>query len=187
MTDPDAPADDLESLARSLHAQITGFLLSLAEVARGDEPQYALSHLMLETSQLCLAGGRLAALADVRLDEAFEADPGDDADLDAVREGLRRLLAELDVYSDVVDPVLPDRGTAVFRISDELASVAADLLHGLAHYSAGRVVEAMWWWQYSYFSSWGPSLTSALRAIQSLVAHTRLDTDSPVPSTGTMG
>jgi hypothetical protein len=184
MTQP--PADDLDTLARSLHAQISGFLLSLTEVARGDEPDFALAHLMLETSQLCLAGGRLAALADVRLDDAFEADPGDDADLDGVREGLRRLLGELDVYADVVDPVLPDRGTAVFRISDELASVAADLLHGLAHYSAGRVAEALWWWQYSYFSSWGPALTSALRAIQSLVAHTRLDSDPATTTTGTM-
>lgn len=178
--------EDVEALARSLHAQIAGFVLAMTEVAQGREPDYALSVIMLETSQLALAGGRLAALDDVRLAEDFEPDAGPDADLDGIRDGLRRLFGDVDVYVDVVDPVHPERGTGVFRISDELSSVAADLLHGLAHYGAGRVVEALWWWQYSYLSAWGSSLTSAMRAVQSLVAHTRLDADVPVSTAGTM-
>ncbi|WP_254710554.1 DUF5063 domain-containing protein, partial [Streptomyces lunaelactis] len=33
-----------------------------------------------------------------------------------------------------------------------------DLRHGLAHYRSGRTSEALWWWQFSYFSNWGPRL-----------------------------
>jgi hypothetical protein len=53
--------------------------------------------------------------------------------------------------------------------------VAADLIHGLRHYQAGRPLEALWWWQYSYFNTWGNHAGAALRALQALVAHTRLD------------
>ena len=51
------------------------------------------------------------------------------------------------------------------------------LVHGLAHYKAGRADEALWWWQYSYLSNWGSTASSALRALHSAVAHTRLDAD----------
>jgi hypothetical protein len=54
--------------------------------------------------------------------------------------------------------------------------VVTDLRHGMAHYSEGRVSEALWWWQFSYLSNWGPTASAALRALQSLVAHVRLDT-----------
>jgi hypothetical protein len=36
-----------------------------------------------------------------------------------------------------------------------IAAVAADLIHGLKHYEAGRSSEALWWWQYSYVNQWG--------------------------------
>jgi Domain of unknown function (DUF5063) len=52
----------------------------------------------------------------------------------------------------------------------------ADLRHGMAHYREGRVSEALWWWQFSYLSNWGTTATAALRALQSLVAHVRLNT-----------
>lgn len=180
------PDDDIQALARGVNAQVSGFLVALSDVATGAEPDYALSVLMLETTQLALAGGRLAALADVELVDEFETDAGPDVDLDGLREGLRRLLGDLDVYVDVVDPLSPERGTAVTRISDELAVVAADLYHGLQHYAAGRVIEALWWWQFSYLATWGSALMSATRAVQSLVAHTRLDAERPVTSAGTM-
>jgi hypothetical protein len=178
--------DELDALARDLNEQMSAFLVALAQVAAGDEPDFALSVLMLEISQLALAGGRLAALADIAPDEDFEADAGPDADLDSLRDGLRQLLGDVDVYVDVVDPMHPEQGTAVCRISDELAVVASDLVHGLQHYANGRVVEAMWWWQFSYLATSGAALTSATRAVHSLVAHTRLDADRPVTSAGTM-
>jgi hypothetical protein len=53
--------------------------------------------------------------------------------------------------------------------------VAEALLHGLAHYRAGRQTEALWWWQFSYLSHWGSQAATTLRALQSVVAHDRLD------------
>ena len=35
----------------------------------------------------------------------------------------------------------------------------------------------MWWWQYSYVATWGTMASAALRALQSVVAHDRLDAD----------
>jgi hypothetical protein len=62
-----------------------------------------------------------------------------------------------------------------FRLSDDVAAVAADLVHGLKHYNAGRSLEAIWWWQYSYFNHWGTHGGAALRALHAVVAHARLD------------
>ncbi len=53
--------------------------------------------------------------------------------------------------------------------------MAADLMHGMAHFSAGRTAEALWWWQYSYLSSWGVDVLNAHAALRSLVSHLRLD------------
>ena len=61
---------------------------------------------------------------------------------------------------------------------DDLADVAADLAHGLKHYRAGRLDEALWWWQFSYLSTWGVRATSALRVLQSMLGHLRLDVDA---------
>jgi hypothetical protein len=66
------------------------------------------------------------------------------------------------------------------RLSDDLADIAADLVHGLQHYRAGRSIEALWWWQFSYLSSWGNHAGAALRALHSVVAHVRLDVAEPV-------
>ena len=63
------------------------------------------------------------------------------------------------------------------RISDDLTSIATDLAHGLRHYRAGNVDEALWWWQFSYVSSWGNLAGAVLRALLSVVAHDRLDAD----------
>ncbi|MFD2356828.1 DUF5063 domain-containing protein [Nonomuraea ferruginea] len=35
--------------------------------------------------------------------------------------------------------------------------------------------EALWWWQYSYFNTWGNHAGAAMRALQALAAHSRLD------------
>ena len=52
--------------------------------------------------------------------------------------------------------------------------IATELANGLRHYRAGNVPEALWWWQFSYVSSWGNCASAALRALQSIVAHDRL-------------
>jgi hypothetical protein len=62
-------------------------------------------------------------------------------------------------------------------LSDDLADVAADLVHGLRHYRSGRIDEALWWWQYSYLSTWGDRATTSLRVLQSILRHLRTDVE----------
>ena len=66
------------------------------------------------------------------------------------------------------------------QLSDDLTSIATDLENGLRHYRLGNVAEALWWWQFSYVSSWGNLAGAALNALLSVVAHDRLDADIPV-------
>ena len=56
-------------------------------------------------------------------------------------------------------------------------SIASTIAHGLRHYRSGRVLEALWWWQFSYHSTWGSEAIAVLRALQAVVAHDRLDTE----------
>jgi recombination protein RecR len=67
------------------------------------------------------------------------------------------------------------------RLSDDIADVVTDLVHGLQHYRAGRSLEALWWWQFSYLSNWGGTATAVLRALQSVVSHVRLDAEEQTP------
>jgi hypothetical protein len=166
-------SDDLGDFTAEIADQVESFLIALAELARGESPEHAVSLLLLEVSQLLLAGGRLGAIRDVVPVERFEPDAGFDPDADDMRAALARLLEPIDEYDEILDPYEPE--TVRCRISDDLAGVAADLTHGLAHYRAGRSDEALWWWQFSYLSSWGSTASAALRALQSVVAHVRLD------------
>ena len=88
--------------------------------------------------------------------------------------GLAARLVNCDEYAELFDPYADTRPTA-FRLSDDLAAVAADLIHGLQHYEAGRSLEALWWWQYSYVNHWGTHGGAALRALHAIVAHALLD------------
>jgi hypothetical protein len=42
------------------------------------------------------------------------------------------------------------------------------------------VLEALWWWQFSYLSTWGERAASVLRTLQWLLAHLRLDVEDDV-------
>ncbi|MFD5123212.1 DUF5063 domain-containing protein [Streptomyces sp. NPDC058385] len=167
--------DHPDDFAVQISDQIESFLVAVAEVAKGDEPDSAVPFLLLEVSQLLLAGGRLGAHEDIVPDERYEPDLGPEPDVDDLRQKLARLLEPIDVYSEVFDPYEPRKAPVACRISDDLADVMADLRHGMAHYRAGRTTEALWWWQFSYFSNWGSTASGALRALQSLVAHVRLN------------
>lgn len=168
--------DDPDDFAVQISDQVQSFLVSVAEVAKGDDPDSAVPYLLLELSQLLLAGGRLGAHEDIVPDERYEPDVGPEPDVDELRLRLASLLEPIDVYSEVFDPYQPRSAPVACRISDDLADVVTDLRHGMAHYRAGRVSEGLWWWQFSYLSNWGPTASAALRALQSLVAHVRLDT-----------
>lgn len=170
-----ATSPDPDDFSVQIADQVESFLVAVTEVAKGDEPDSAVPFLLLEVSQILLAGGRLGAHEDIVPDERYEPDLGPEADVDGLRERLAVMLEPIDVYSEVFDPYEPRKAPVACRISDDLADVIADLRHGMAHYRAGRTTEAMWWWQFSYFSNWGSTASGALRALQSLVAHVRLN------------
>ncbi|HEX6233439.1 MAG TPA: DUF5063 domain-containing protein [Jiangellaceae bacterium] len=178
MSEPTFTSDDeYAEFTAEIADQVESFLVAVREIARGTDPGTSLSMLLLQVSQLALAGGRLGAISDVVPQERFEPDAGPDPDVEELRERLAALLEPVDDYVEIIDPVDPARGADTFLISDDLASIASDLLHGLTHYRDGRTSEALWWWQFSYLSSWGATCSAVLRALHSLIAHTRLDTE----------
>jgi hypothetical protein len=167
---------ELRRLADETAVDAQTYLDAVTEVAAGSQPDTAIPILLLALSQTLLAGARLGAITDVVPSRRFEPDTGPEPDVDPVRAGLANLFDGLDEYADIVDPLTSGevvRGS----LSDDLADVAADLSHGLRHYRAGEVDEALWWFQYSYLSNWGVRATSALRVLQSMLAHLRLDVD----------
>ena len=167
---------DLDEFAQQIADQVESFLVALQAIADEEDPGRAVSLLLLEVSQVLLAGARLGVQADFQPAEEFQPDAGPDPDLDELRLKLAKMLDGVDVYSEVFDPYTdPEIETSV--ISDDLASVAAAVAHGLRHYRAGRIAEALWWWQFSYVANWGSEASAALRALQSIVTHDRLDAD----------
>lgn len=170
-------ADELQLLAAESARDAQIYLGTVREVAAGAAADTAIPVLLLATAQLLLAGSRLGAIQDIVLTERFEPDPGPDADLEALRDGLANLLEGLDDYADVVDPFTAAELTRG-SLSNDIVEIAAALAHGLDHYEAGRHVEALWWWQFSYLSTWGDRAASSLRVLQSVLSHLRLDVDA---------
>jgi hypothetical protein len=169
---------DLEDFAQQIADQVESFLLALQAIARGEATGgRAVSLLLLEVSQVLLAGGRLGVHTDFTPVEKYEPDAGPDPDLDAMRLRLAVLLEGVDAYSEVFDPYVDPPEMVSSLLSDDLTSIASALAHGLRHHRAGRVSEALWWWQFSYVASWGNEASAALRALQSVVAHDRLDAE----------
>ncbi|HYN30117.1 MAG TPA: DUF5063 domain-containing protein [Dermatophilaceae bacterium] len=152
------------------------FITTMTEIASGSEPGAALPMGLLALSQVLVMGARLGAVEDVVPVERYETDPGPDPELDPLRENLANLFEGIDEYADVVDPVTDPEPTTG-ALSNDLAVVAAALAHGLRHHEDGRPVEALWWWQFSYLSDWGERAAMALRVLQTLLAHVRLDAD----------
>lgn len=168
-------SDDLSDFTAEISDQIDSFMVAVREIASGESPNHAISLLLLEVSQLMLAGGRLGAIQDVVPEERFEPDAGFDPDLEGLRHALADLLEPIDEFAEVFDPYAPEAEVLVSRLSDDIADIMIDLAHGLQHYRDGRSLEALWWWQFSYLSNWGGTAGSVLRALQSVVSHVRLD------------
>jgi hypothetical protein len=167
---------ELSILAADTAANARAFLESTTTVASGTSPDVALPVILLAVSQVLLAGARLGAIADVVPSERFEPDSGPEPDVDPLRAALENVLEGIDDYGEVFDPIVPG-GPVAATISGDLATVAADLSHGLRHFEAGRVDEALWWWQFSYLSAWGERASCALRVLLSVLSHLRLDAD----------
>ena len=167
------PVEDLER-ATDVARDARSFHETLALVASGQAGTQAVALLLLDVAQMCVAGAHLGARTDVILDSNVEPRVDAAPDLDAVRQGLAEQLDPVDGYVEVFDPYA-DEPPVPYRMSDDLADMGQDLLRGLQHYDDGRAREALWWWQYTYLNSWGGSAGAALRALQSIVAHVRLD------------
>jgi hypothetical protein len=168
-----APAD-LVDLSDHMAGAAAQFVRSIEAVASAGTPDESVSILLLELSSLLAAGAPLGAIEDVVPDDRFEPDAGAEPDVDKLRNRLHELLGPVDDYVEVFDPYAGPEVMAA-RLSDDLSQITSDLLHGLAHHAAGRPLEALWWWQFSYLSTWGVAASAALRALQSLVAHVRLE------------
>jgi hypothetical protein len=174
-----AEAADLLGVARAMADECRSYLSTVTEVAAGSTPDATLPLLLLAVSDMLAAGARLGAMQDVVPPERFEPDVGADPDVDPLHVALANVLDGLDEYPEVVDPVLgPEIGEAT--ISGDLVAIGAALAQGLRHYEAGQVLEALWWWQFSYLSVWGERASSVLRVLQVMLGHLRLDVEDDV-------
>jgi len=170
---------ELEDFGQQIADAVEAFLVALQAVAREEDAGIAVPLLLLEVSQVMLAGARLGAQTDFRPEQEYQPDVGPDPDLDAMRIRLASILDEADTYSHNFEPYDPETFPA--QLSDDLTSIATDLALGLRHFRNGDIREALWWWQYSYLASWGTNGCGVLSALHSIVAHDRLDTE---PFTG---
>jgi hypothetical protein len=168
-------SDDLQMLADQSAADARAYLSTVTEVASGTAPDAAIPMTLLALSQVLVMGARLGAIEDIVPAERFETDTVE-AELDPLRTGVANLFEGLDEYADLVDPVTSTE-LATGSLSNDVTVVASALAHGLRHYDAGRLSEALWWWQFSYLSDWGERAASALRVLQSVLGHIRLDAD----------
>ena len=179
MTETGTPRVELdpetEEFAQQIADQVESFLIALQAIARENDGGRAISLLLLEISQVLLAGARLGAQRDFTPIAEYQPDVGPEPDLDAMRLRLAEMLDSVDTYSYVFDPYVPD--VVESQLSDDLTSIAYDLENGLRHYRLGNLEEALWWWQFSYVSSWGNLAGVALNALLSVVAHDRLDAE----------
>ena len=176
-TDQQPVDSELEDFAQQIADQVESFLVALQAIARSESSGRAISLLLLEVSQILLAGGRLGVQTDFTPVDEYQPDAGPDPDLDAMRLRLAVLLEGVDAYTEVFDPYVDPPEMVSSLLSDDLTSIADALAHGLRHFRAGRVDEALWWWQFSYVSTWGSEASAVLRALQSVVAHDRLDAE----------
>jgi len=170
MTDSDA-----EDFAQQIADQVESFLVALKAIAAEGNGAAAIPLLLLEVSQVLLAGARLGAQQDFKPSGEFQPDVGPDPDLDEMRLRLAEMLDNVDTYGFVFDPYVPE--VVESQLSDDLTSIATDLENGLRHFRSGNVDEALWWWQYSYVANWGNLAGSALNALISVISHDRLDAE----------
>ncbi|MFC4783275.1 DUF5063 domain-containing protein [Nocardioides sp. MAHUQ-72] len=166
---------ETEEFAQQIADQVESFLLALQAVSREGDGGRAISLLLLEISQVLLAGARLGAQRDFTPRAEYQPDVGPEPDLDDMRMRLGGILDSVDTYSFVFDPYVPE--VVESQLSDDLTAIALDLVNGLRHYRDGNVEEALWWWQFSYVASWGNLAGAALNALLSVVAHDRLDAE----------
>ncbi|WP_017933317.1 DUF5063 domain-containing protein [Nocardioides sp. Iso805N] len=168
-----------EDFSTQIADSVESFLIAVRAIAAEGNAGSAVPLLLLEVSQVLLAGARLGAHQDFEPREEYQPDVGEEADVDELRLGLAGILDNVDTYSFVFDPYEPE--IVISQISDDVTSIVADLENGLRHFRRGDVDEALWWWQFSYVNNWGNLAGAVLNALLMVVAHDRLDAE---PFTG---
>jgi hypothetical protein len=161
-------------LAQDVALDVRSYLETLETVASGDAGSQAVALLLLDVARICVAGAQLGALTDIILESNVEPVVPALPDTDDLRVRLAEELGPVDEYVEVFDPYGEEELVA-YSLSDDLTEIAGDLVHGLRHFDAGRSAESLWWWQFTYLNHWGGHAGAALRALQSVVAHARLD------------
>ncbi|WP_284304651.1 DUF5063 domain-containing protein [Mobilicoccus caccae] len=173
---PEELDPDLQTLGEETALEALAFLTVVREVAKGAVPDSAVPVITLALSQILVTGSRLGAINDVVPAQRFEPDLGSDEDVEELRLSLAELFTGIDDYAEVIDP-LTTTELSRSQLSGDIAEICAALMHGLRHHADGNMTEALWWWQFSYLATWGARAASALRAMQSILGHTRLDAD----------
>jgi hypothetical protein len=166
---------EFDDFAQQIADAAEAFLRGLEAVSKEEDAGTAVPLMLLEVSQLLLAGARLGAQQDFQPETEYQPDVGPDPDLDAMRLRLAAKLGPVDTYSHNFEPYDPETFTS--SLSDDLTSIATDVANGLRHFRAGNVEEALWWWEFSLLGSWGWVGVGVLGALHSVVAHSRLDLD----------
>src|SRR6476620_311024 len=128
MTETVRPDADTEAFAQQIADQVESFLLALQAIAREADGGRAISLLLLEISQVLLAGARLGAQRDFTPAGEYQPDVGPEADLDDMRLRLAEMLGPVDTYGLVFDPYVPELVES--QLSDDLTSIASDLENG---------------------------------------------------------
>jgi hypothetical protein len=167
-----------EDFAQQIANSVEAFLLALRAIAEENDAGSAIPLLLLEITQISLTGARLGVQTDFVPSDEYQPDVGPEADLEALRLRLAAMLDTVDTYSYVFDPYVPE--VVESQLSDDITAIASDLENGLRHYRQGDVAEALWWWQFSYVSSWGNLAGASLNALLSVVSHNRLDVEFDV-------
>jgi len=104
MSEPSAQHQgEWRPLADQIAVNVKNFIDGVDALARsgGDE---TVPLLLLEVSQILLAGAQLGASRDVILPGNWEPEVGDDPDLDALNIGLAARLYAVDEYAEVFAP-----------------------------------------------------------------------------------
>lgn len=165
-------------LADEVAIAVQDFVRAVEQVAAGGLRDMAISLLLIHTSQLAAQGARLGALTDVVPEGRYEPDTGGEPEVDVLRLRLADVFGHADRYNTVDDPYFPVPEIVESSLSDDLSGIVTDLNHGFGHYAAGRPIEALWWWQYAYLSSWGEDVLNAQAALRSMISHLRLDLET---------
>ena len=165
-------------LADEMATAVQDFVVAVERVAAGGLGDSAIALLLIHTSQLAAHGARLGALTDIVPEGRYEPDTGGEPEVDHLRLRLADVFRHADQDHTIDDPYFPMPEIVDSSRSDDLSGIVTDLNHGFGHYAAGRPIEALWWWQYAYLSSWGEDVLNAQSALRSMISHLRLDLET---------